>query len=103
MKSQTRHVHGGGSKPRVHGGMNGNMRFKNKRRFTTKMQIQIGKPKQRQTPMKSKTRHVDGGGGYARVHREMNRKNERFAQKRRFNKYTQIQIDKPKYKELHIK
>ena len=39
-----------------------NMRFEKHRRFKEDTQIQIYKPKQRETPMKSKTRHGDGGG-----------------------------------------
>ena len=76
MESKTRHVHGGASNPRVHGELMQNIRFKKKHRFTKDIQIQIDKPKQRETPMKSKARHVDGGGGYARVHREMNATND---------------------------
>ena len=68
MKSKTRHVHGGGSDPRVHGEFVENMRFKKKHRFTKDIQIQIDKPKYRETPIKSTKRHVDGGGRNPRAH-----------------------------------
>ena len=41
-------------------------RFEKNHRFNKDIQIQICKPKQRETLMKSKTRHVDGGGGKPR-------------------------------------
>ena len=44
------------------------IRFEKNRRFKKDIQIQVGKPKHRETPMKSKTGHVDGGGGNPRVH-----------------------------------
>ena len=72
------------------------------RRFQKDIQIQIGKPKQRETPMKSNTRHVDGGGGNPRVHGGLEdrdlleEKQMRFEKNRRFKKDIQLQIDKPK-------
>ena len=44
------------------GGFMEKMRFENNRRFKKDIQIQIDKPKYRETPTQSKTRHVDGGG-----------------------------------------
>ena len=68
MKSKTQHVEGGGVNPRVHGRLNGNMRFEKHRKFKKDIQIQICKPKQRGKPLKSKTLHVDGGGQNPLVH-----------------------------------
>ena len=62
MKSKTQHVEGGGVNPRVHGRLNEQMRFEKKHKFQKDIQIQLGKPKQKETLMKSKARHVDGGG-----------------------------------------
>ena len=38
------------------------MRYVTNRQFKKDIQMQIGKPKWRETHMKSKTRHVDGEG-----------------------------------------
>ena len=62
MKSKTRHVDGGGKNPRVHWEIQLQMRFKKNRRCKKDIQIQIDKPKSKETPMKFKTRHVHGGG-----------------------------------------
>ena len=42
--------------------ISGNMRVEKNRKFQKDTQIQIYKPKYRETPMKSKTRHVEGRG-----------------------------------------
>ena len=45
MESTTRHVDGGGGKPRVHGGIRGTNEIWENRRFKKDIQIQIDKPK----------------------------------------------------------
>ena len=63
MTSKTRHVDGGGGNPRFDWNVLETMRFVQHREFRKDIQIQIDKPKYRETHMKSKTRHIDGGGG----------------------------------------
>ena len=62
-------------------------RFEKHRRFQKDIQIQMGKPKYRETPMKSKTRHVDGGSGNPRVHEKFVGTTG-FVKHREFNKKT---------------
>ena len=104
MKSKTRHVEDGGKNPRVHGTISENMSFKTNRRFKTDIQIQILKPKQRETPMTSKPRHIDGGRE-TQVHMNCWKhvwKTMRFENKLRFTKDVQIQIIKPKQRETPV-
>ena len=58
MKSQTRHIDGGGRIPRVHEEISGTMKCPKNRRFQKGTQINIYKPKYRETLMKSKIRHL---------------------------------------------
>ena len=51
-------------------------RFEKHLTFKKDIQIQIGKPTQRETLMKSKTRHFDGGGRNPRVHGGISGNNE---------------------------
>ena len=49
---------------------------KQKKRFTKDIQIQICKPKSKETPMKSNTRHADGEGSNPFVHEKIHGKDE---------------------------
>ena len=102
QKQQTRHVDGGVSYPRVHGGFVETMRFEKHRGFKKDIQIQIGKPKKREILRKSNTRHVDGGGSYPRAHGGISGKMQ-FEKNRRVNKDIQIQIRAPKLRETPMK
>ena len=65
--------------------------LRNKRIFKKDIQIQIGKPTSKETPMISKTRHDDSGNGNPRFH-ETIRTTHRLVKNREYKNDKQIQI-----------
>ena len=76
--------------------LNHPVELKTESRFKKDIQIQIGKPKSKETPMISNIRHDDGGNGNPRFHDTI-RTTHRFVKHREYKKDIQIKICNHKY------